>query len=262
MPAAALFLAAALAPIAEAVTPDPEESWLNRPGRMDLGLGVELGTVAPLYHTIQFSRDGTKFDYISEGGQDNLFFFSRLAADLDVGPRHSIVLLYQPLDIQTQALLERDVRIDEGVFAAGTALDLRYGFDFYRASWLYDLQPAPGRELGLGLSLQIRNAAIEFTSADGELRRVNHDIGPVPVIKLRARQPLGKGAWWGVEADGFYAPIKYLNGSDTDVVGAILDASARVGKTLDNGGEAFLNLRYLGGGATGTEKNHVGPGDG
>ena len=56
--------------------------------------------------------------------------------------------------------------------------------------------------------------------------------------------------------------IRYLNGGNTDVVGAILDASVRGGLHLTPGVDTFLNLRYLGGGATGTNSNTKEPGDG
>jgi len=253
----------AFVPALHATTPDPADSVLNDPARgYDLGLVTEVGTLLPVSHRVQLSKSGTEFDYVEDGGQDNLAFFARISAELDIGERNTVILLYQPLDLVTQAVLEDDVVIDDGLFAAGTALDVRYGFDFYRASWLWDVQKDPARETAVGLSLQIRNAALEFTSADGETRRVNHDIGPVPAFKVRTRQPLGDVAWWGVEADGMYAPVKYINGSGTDVVGAILDASVRAGVPLAHGGEAFLNLRYLGGGAEGTSKDTSGPGDG
>ncbi|MBN1334657.1 MAG: hypothetical protein JXB39_01720 [Deltaproteobacteria bacterium] len=258
-----LLAVLALAPCLHATTPDPADSILNDPARgYDLGLVAELGTLWPLANTIQLSKSGTRFDYVEDGGQDNLAFFARLSAELDIGPRHTVVLLYQPLDLRTQALLEENEVIDDEVFFEGTAMDVRYGFDFYRASWLWDAQADPQRETAVGLSLQIRNAALDFTSVDGEKRRVNRDIGPVPALKVRTRQPLGNTAWWGVEADGMYAPVKYINGSGTDVVGAILDASVRAGLPLAHGGEAFLNLRYLGGGAEGTSKDTSGPGDG
>ncbi len=249
---------------AEAVTPLHDSSLLNAADRRyRVGLTAEIGTVKALSHRIQFSKSGTMFDYVRDGGQDILFPFTRLAADLDLGERHSVILLYQPLTLQSEIQLQDDLVVDEGTFLAGSGLDLQYGFDFYRASWLYDLQADDDRELGLGLSLQLRNADIQFTSSDGDLRRVNRDLGPVPILKLRTRQPLGdSAAWWGVEVDGFYAPIKYLNGSDTDVVGAIADASLRAGVPLDFGGEAFLNLRYVGGGAEGTSQRYDGPGDG
>ena len=54
---------------------------------------------------------------------------------------------------------------------------------------------------------------------------------------------------------GFYAPIAYLNGSDSDVIGAILDASIRQHFTITDHVGAFLNFRYLGGGAEGTSTN-------
>jgi hypothetical protein len=252
-----------LLPSLLAVSPDREDSLLNRPGgNLDLSLVAEMGALLPLAHEIQFSKNGTLLDYVDEGGQDNLFLFKRLSAELDLGDRQTLVFLYQPLDLRTQTVLAQSQLIDNALFPAGSPLDLRYGFDFYRASWLWDLQEAPRKEFALGASLQIRNASIEFTSGDGKLRRVNHDIGPVPILKVRVRQPLGQESFWGFEADGFYAPIKYINGSNTDVVGSILDTSLRVGTPLSHGGEAFLNLRYLGGGAEGTSKNLDGPGDG
>ena len=51
--------------------------------------------------------------------------------------------------------------------------------------------------------------------------------GPVPVLKFRTRYSPNKKTYSEFEADGFYAPISYLNGSDNEVVGAILDASFR-----------------------------------
>ncbi|MBN2799102.1 MAG: hypothetical protein JXX28_08130 [Deltaproteobacteria bacterium] len=259
-----VFLALSALQIAHATTPASAESLLNPDASpYALRLSGELGALLPVAHSIQFSHDGTDFDYVKDGGQDNLFFVTRLSADLDLGPRHTVTLLYQPLDLRTAALLERDLIVDEGVFAGGSRVDLRYGFSFYRASWLYDLQEEDGRELALGISLQVRNASISFSSWDGSVYRQNNDIGPVPILKLRLRQPLGdRGLWWGAEADGFYAPIKYINGSDSDVVGAILDASGRLGVELSHGIDGFVNLRYLGGGATGTESRHQGPGDG
>jgi len=263
MLASSLIAALLSISVSQAVTPLHENSLLNSADRnYRVGLTAEIGTVKALSHRIQFSKNGTMFDYVADGGQDILFPFTRLTADLDLGDRHSVVLLYQPLTLTSQIQLQDDLVVDNGTFTAGSALDLKYGFDFYRASWLYDLQADPAREFALGLSLQLRNADIQFNADDGELRRVNRDLGPVPILKLRTRQPLKGAAWWGLEVDGFYAPIKYINGSDTDVVGAIADVSFRVGVPLEFGGEAFLNLRYVGGGAEGTSQRYDGPGDG
>lgn len=224
----------------------------------------ELGMFAPLTHTIQFDKGGTVFDYVKDGGQDNAFVFARLQAELNVKDRHSLIFLYQPLNIESRVYLDEDVIVDEAVFSADTNLDLRYGFDFYRVSYLYHLSGHEGAtdQLSLGGSLQLRNATIDFTSSDGTLRRSNRDLGPVPLFKLRWRNGFADSTWIGAEVDGMYAPVKYINGSDSDVVGAIIDLSLRYGIPLDQHKDLFFNLRWIGGGAEGTSTKDDGPGDG
>lgn len=214
---------------------------------------AELGFLAPLKHEIQFGKDGTNFDYVDQGAQDNLYFTGRLSLELEVAKRHTIILLYQPLELKTRETLLEDIRVDGQDFKAGTPMVYTYGFPFYRASYLYDFADSDHLELALGGSLQIRNATIDFASADGKLLRSNRNIGPVPELKVRARYIWDNGFWLGAELDGMYAPVSYLNGDNNGVVGAILDASLRAGVMLDDRSEIWLNLRYLGGGAEGTD---------
>lgn len=238
-------------------------SLLNNPEKPYAFRGcLEIGFIDVLSHTIQFGENGTEFDYVTEGGQDIFFRFNRLTAELAFGRRHNLILLFQPLNIQTDALLRRDVVVDDLVFPADTPVKLRYGFDFWRLSYLYDFWKQRDRELAVGLSLQIRNASISFRSYDGTLLRINQNVGPVPIFKFRTRLPLKRGLWFGSEIDGFYASGKYITGSENDFVGAILDASVCLGLELSNSFDTFLNVRYIGGGARGTEEDDPGPGDG
>lgn len=224
---------------------------------------AELGTLVPIAHTVQFDKTGTVFDYVNEGGQDNLFLFSRISLEMAIDGKYTVILLYQPLNLETAVVLQNDLSLDKQVFPAGTPMDLRYGFDFYRVSYLYDFwHRDPDRELAVGGSLQLRNATIDFTSADGTMRRTNRNVGPVPLVKFRIKHTFDTGWWIGGEIDAIYAPVKYLNGSNTDVVGALLDANFRVGLPINEYSSTFLNLRYLGGGAEGTSQNKPGPGDG
>lgn len=224
---------------------------------------AEFGTLIPLKHTIQFGSNGSTFDYVDEGGQDNWFPTGRLAAELELGPGHNITFLYQPVDIRTNVYLRRDVVIDDATFLEGSGLDTRYGFDYYRLGYHYDFfWDYPQHEVSIGAALQIRNAVIDFTSADGLLRRTNGDVGPVPLLRFRGEYGFDFGMFVALEADGFYAPIKYLNGGKSDVVGAILDMSARIGYAIHPAFDVFLNLRYIGGGAEGTSQNDEPPGDG
>ena len=234
----------------------------NKPG-LKLRAIAELGYLAVLDHKIQFSNSGTEIDYVKDGGQDVLFPVSRLSLEVDFNPKNTIVLLYQPLRIESQALLERDLIIDDLVFPQGTGVNFLYNFPFYRISYLREfLTKKEDYSFAFGLTVQIRNATITFESMDGSLFRRNANIGIVPAFKLRTRANLNERLYLELEADGIYAPVSYLNGSDNEVIGAILDASTRVGYQLLPAVGAYLNVRYLGGGAVGTSSDFTGPGDG
>jgi hypothetical protein len=222
---------------------------------------AELGFLAPVRHTIQFSEYGSRIDYRRDGAQDVLFPFARLSTTLRVRERHAITLLYQPLKLDTEAVARRDLVVDDETFAAGTPMRFTYGFPFWRAGWGYDVIRDPQRDLRFGAALQIRDATIEFASLDGEQLVSKRDVGPVPLLHAMGRNTFRSGAFVEAEVDGFYAPIKYINGGSSDVVGAIVDLSLRGGLALRDEAEGFVNLRYLGGGAEGTSDDR-GPGDG
>ena len=239
----------------------PEDSLLNTAdSRWRLEPTTEIGLVVPLQNDIQFGQDGTKIDYLTEGGQDNLFLFTRWTMDFRKDERHVLTFLYQPLNLVTTQEADRDFRFNEVNFPKGTPIDLRYGFDYYRGSYAYDVLSDPRQELGFGVSMQLRNAIIDFTSANGEIRDTQRDIGLVPLLKMRGLFELENGSWVGFEMDGSYAPLKYLNGDVSDVVGALLDTSVRSGFHMKNGIDPFVNIRYIGGGAEGTS-NEPDPGE-
>lgn len=223
---------------------------------------TEVGFVGVLSHKIQMSKDGTYFDYRGDGGQDTLTPFYRLSVELEFNARHRLILLYNPLELEGQTTLTQDTRFDGLTFPRETPLNSRYNFPFYRLSYLYDLSKSQRHELSIGATIQVRNATITFTSADGRLRRSSRDVGLVPALKLRGRYTFDNGLFLGGEADGIYAPVSGLNGSDEKITGAIADVSARGGLMLTDKIDTFLNVRYLGGGAVGTNDDDVRFGDG
>lgn len=231
------------------------EGWRVPPstGGVAVRASVDFGGLVPLYHHIKLGRDGTDFDYVADGGQDVIFPVGRLSVELQAR-RHHVTFLYQPLELNTQVVLDRPLTVDGVTFPEETPLDLRYGFPFYRVSYAYDVVPAPALRLALGASFQLRDATITFTSADGDTRRTRRDVGPVPALKALIRYDALSGWFGAMEVDGFYAPVKYLNGGKSDVVGAIIDANLRAGYRLSPRADAFLNLRWLGGGAEGSSE--------
>lgn len=223
---------------------------------------AEFGALSVLTHQVQFGREGTGFDYVERGGQELLFPVSRYSLEMDAGARNTFILLYQPLRIESRVSLGEDVIFNGIGFPAASSLETLYSFPFYRFSYMRELTQEGGRKFALGLTLQIRNALITFASSDGTRFTRNADVGLVPALKIRWNIPLGKRLYTEVEADGIYAPISYLNGSDNEVEGAILDAGLRLGAKVRKPMTTFLNIRYLGGGATGTSEKDGSPGDG
>jgi len=232
------------------------ESWYR------LNLSAESGMLIINSHIIQFGQTGTRFDYKEEGNQDVLFPFLRFTASLRLFETHSVVFLYQPLDINTKAVAERDLAFYTTTFLTGTVLNVKYGFSFYRMSYVWYFLKDGNNELGIGLSLQLRNASIIFEAADGSDIIINENVGPVPIIKVAGNYEFENGVWVGLDADGFYAAGEVFNGASYPFEGAIWDISARCGIKLKNGISPFLNLRYLGGGARGTSQGEDARGDG
>jgi hypothetical protein len=241
----AIVLLLAVLCLPSAVSADDPPRWYR------FSAQAELGALAVLSHKVQFGEDGTYFNYVKRGGQDNLYFVSRWSAELNIVGRHSVVLLYQPLELETRAQLERDLVVDEARFREGSGVTFRYGFPFYRVSYMYDVLPDARSELSFGVSAQIRNATIEFAEVDGGTFKSYRNIGLVPLLKARGSYTFPGGEFLGFEIDGIYAPIRGANGSDNEVTGALVDASIRAGVAWLDRSRVFVNLRYIAGGSTG-----------
>lgn len=244
-------------------TPAVSSGSGKAPIAVRLKLGGELGALGVAYHSLQFGSNGTRFDLRRDGRQDTMFFFARISTELEIDDHHEIILLYQPLRLRTQTVLERDLVADDETFAAGSGVDLFYGFDFYRISYAYDFLTDLDDEIAIGFSMQFRNFRSSYVSTDGEQAVVNTNFGPVPAFKFRGRHQLKRANfWYGAEVDGFYANLPFINGGDDPVEGLIVDASLRAGVTVAKIVKPFFNVRYLGGGSKGTSNDKVGGGDG
>lgn len=233
-----------------------ESAAVKEQNTVVISANAEMGFVAVLYHKIQFAKSDNYFNYRTDGGQDVLFSNYRFTVDMDINTRHSIVFLYQPLEISTLVSPKANVIMDGTTFNTGEGLHLLYRFPFYRASYLYNFASNPLHEIAIGASMQIRNATIEFATPDGKKVVSERNVGPVPLLKFRGCYGFSNGFWLGVEIDGIYAPISYLNGSNNETVGALLDASLRGGYRINKNINTYLNVRYIGGGATNSDPDN------
>jgi hypothetical protein len=219
---------------------------------------VEAGALAVLSHFYQAgaSADGnTLFDFVNMGGQNILLPYERYSVDILAGRRNRITFLYQPLSPKTSVKATTSFKINGVDFPSGSPVDILYGFDFWRLSYLFSFVETEGTRIEAGASLQIRDANIVFTATDGSARADQRNVGPVPVLKLRAEQRLGKGISVIFEGDGFYATSAIFNGAGFSFKGWVWDASLALEAAGRYGYPVRLSVRSIGGGAEGTDKS-------
>ena len=228
-----------------------ENTLLNNSDRnVKISFDIETGLLGVISHTFQTGRteDGaTRFDFVEQGGQDILFPFDRYTANLEINKKHKISFLYQPLTIVTNVTFKEDVMMDSVIFTAGTPMELKYGFPFYRVTYSYAFVNNENLYFAAGAALQARNANIVFKALDGEKMTVANNVGPVPSLYVSGRYNFNSKAFLGFEATGLYASSAIINGASFAFEGSILDASLKAGYTLIPGLDVFANLRFLGG---------------
>ena len=219
---------------------------------------TEQGTIALLHHTYQNGTGGDDFDFIKQGGQNNLYPFSRYTVGATIAENHRLWFTYQPLLLQTSVTFLDDVKIGDVTFVDGTPMDLTYSFPFYRMTYTYDLLGKYEEAyLGLGLALQIRNASIQFKQVDGanDQLYVSQNVGLVPAIALYSEYRFDWGLTLSADVAGSWASSAIINGADFEFEGSILDASLRMSWALREGFSLFGNARFFGGTAKGTSEN-------
>lgn len=214
----------------------------------------ETGALKVLFNTIQYGHNTTNLDYVNNGGESILFPVDRYSVDFAFFKNNELIFLYQPLDIQTESVITEPITISYQTFPASSVMVYNYGFSFWRISYLYDIINTAHAKLGVGLSLQLRNASIIFQSLDGKYAVVSQNLGLVPILKLKGQYDFGNGMYIGTDIDGFYASSKFFNGANFDFTGSILDASLSVGFRNTDYLDTFANVRFLGGSAVGTSQ--------
>lgn len=219
---------------------------------------TEQGTIALIHHTYQ---NGTAYDparefnFITQGGQDNIYPFSRYTVGATVNEKHRVWFTYQPLLLETAVKFESAVNIGASSFGAGDAMELTYSFPFYRGTYTYDLLGKYEQAyLGVGLALQIRNASIQFKAVDGSEMYVSQNVGLVPALAIYSEYRFPFGLTLSADIAGSYANLAYINGADYAFEGSILDASLRMSYAVQEDLSLFGNARFFGGTSNGSSE--------
>ena len=206
-------------------------------------LDAEVGPAYIGRNDGRYGDGGTLFHAGEVGQQRNLLLSKRVSLELGLGRRSTVILLWAPFGATTRVTLPRAIRFRGHLLDAGTVVDVGYLFDGYRASYLYRLLDGTRLKLGVGASLQVRNAAVSFGTPDGSYFDVEPDIGLVFALKARLRYDTPQGLWAMVDADGIST---FGLGN---VTGALYDVALTLGLPLARGADLFVRLRLVGGGA-------------
>ena len=149
------------------------------------------------------------------GGQGTLFSltdqlkgevkpFLRLRASYIINSRHTLSILYAPLETKSRGTVPYDILYEGTTFNANTKLTGTYKFNSYRLTYRYNFLQTPKLELGLGLTAKIREARILISSVQSISEKTN--VGFVPIINFRFLWKVDDNFGVLLEGDALAAP--------------------------------------------------------
>lgn len=167
-------------------------------------IDFETGLASTGYNNVRIPGDkGTRFSL-----KDNLIpkseLFYRIRLNYTIKSRHTISLLYAPLETKSKGSATKDIFFEGVVFPANTELTGIYKFNSYRLTYRYDIVQKPRLEFGLGLTAKIRDAKIALSSAGLESEKTN--LGFVPIINFRLLWNIGNKFGLLLDGDALAAP--------------------------------------------------------
>jgi len=144
---------------------------------------LETGAVATGYNNVRIPGDqGTLFSLKNDLVSKTEIFF-RLRASYTIKSRHTLSLLYAPLETVSTGNVPFDIFFHGVNFPANKELTGTYKFNSYRLTYRYEIVLKPKFEFGLGFTGKIRDAKIALASSGLESEKTN--VGFVPIINFR-----------------------------------------------------------------------------
>jgi hypothetical protein len=167
-------------------------------------LDLETGAVVTGYNNVRIPGDqGTLFSLKDDLISKTEIFF-RLRVNYTIKSRHTLSLLYAPLETISKGNMTYEVLFEGVTFPANTDLTGIYKFNSYRLTYRYEIVLKPKFEFGLGITAKIRDAKIAMASASLESEKTN--VGFVPIINFRMLWKPGEKFGVLLEGDALAAP--------------------------------------------------------
>ena len=188
-------------------------------------LDMELGFVTTGYNDVRIpSNGGTLFSLKDDFNAGSSFFY-RLRLNQMIKSRHTLSLLFAPLEIKSMGSLSEAILFNGVNFDAKTAIWSRYKFNSYRLTYRYNFIFKPQFQFGLGLTAKIRDASIRLLSENSRSEKTS--LGFVPIINFNLRGLIDERFGFLLQGDALIAP----QGRAEDVHAAVtyqIDESIRI----------------------------------
>jgi hypothetical protein len=172
--------------------------------KAQFAVDLESGFVIPGYNDVRIPGDqGTLFSLTDDLKAETAFFY-RVRLNYTIKSRHTLSLLYAPLETHSEGSKAKDIFFEGVEFPANTKLEGTYKFNSYRLTYSYDIVKKPSVEFGLGLTAKIRDARIALSSPGLASEKTN--VGFVPIINFRVLWKVDDNFGLLLEGDALAAP--------------------------------------------------------
>ncbi|WP_394758484.1 hypothetical protein [Flavobacterium sp.] len=167
-------------------------------------IDFETGIVSTGYNDVRVpGNQGTLFSLKDDlTTKSELFYRIRLSYTLK--SRHTISLLYAPLETKSEGRVTKDIFFEGAVFPANTEIIGTYKFNSYRLTYRYDIIQKSRLEFGLGLTAKIRDAKIAISSSELVAEKTN--VGFVSLINFRLLWNINNKLGILLDGDALAAP--------------------------------------------------------
>lgn len=148
-----------------------------------VNIDLESGVVITGYNDVRIPGDiGTLFSLKDDLSAKSKVYY-RLRASYTIKSRHTLSLLYAPLEVKSEGSIPSDISFAGELFPANSAIKVTYKFNSYRLTYRYDFVQKPKFDFGLGFTAKIRDARIALQS--NGLLGEKSNVGFVPIINFR-----------------------------------------------------------------------------
>jgi hypothetical protein len=173
----------------------------------------ENGLAVSGYNDVRIPGDtGTLFSLSEELTTDPGYYF-RVRLGYRWKSRHTISVFAAPLTLHAAGSVDREILFNGDTFAPAVPLTGRYMFNSYRLTYRYDFVRKAKWQVGAGLTVKVRDAAIGLEGAGTSSEKTN--LGVVPLINFRVLWQFH--ARWGILLDGDAAAAKQGRAEDVQL---------------------------------------------